>query len=466
MTSQPENSDNHSHSLARDSVRTTLTNVALFFLGVVIWIAVARLLGPTWRGALALVMIVPTIVIRIGTLGFDYGMVVLGGRDRDVLGTLTRTGVVFGFVVGFFLIGLLMVFMWAFPITFWRLTQEVWLRPQYMLIAMVFPVHLMTLMYDAAIYAEDRIAARNIKELVINAVMLVTVLVAVFIFNLRLMGVIGAYVFANVISLAYAWLLVRGNVSLSGNLGVSLGRKAVKLGFPMYLAQLANYMMLPSMMVTLSFALPGNSAENLARIAFFTMAYQMIDRILPVTRSVAFALLPKITSGTDVKAGELAAKASRHTLLVSLVIFGILCLLMNPIVAILLGKRFLALVGPFLIMAPGGVALSVAGVWSTHLLARSRPLQVAKAGIISVIVALIVAGLGFKFLFVGQGREVLVSSLSVLIGAFVNAAFLLPVFCREGRVSAMRVLVPTLEDLAEWRRIPGFAVELIKRKRS
>jgi O-antigen/teichoic acid export membrane protein len=445
-------------------VGTTLTNIALFILGIIIWIAIARLLGPTWRGALALVMIAPTIVMKVGTLGFDYGIVVLGGKSNEMLGKLTRTGVFFGMVVGIIFIGLLFVFMYVFPIAFWRLTQEVWLRPQYIIIATVFPIHLMTLMYDAAIYAEDRIAARNIKELVVNTTMLGIILIAVFVFDMRLIGIIGAYVLANVLSLAYAWYLVKGNVPLGGRLDAPLGREAVKLGFPVYLANMAMFLMLPAMMITLSFALPGESTDNLARIAFFTMAYQMVDRILPVTRSIAFALLPKITAASDSEAGELAAKASRHTLVASLIIFALLVLFMHPIVAILLGKRYLAVVGAFTIMAPGGVALSSAGVWSTHLLARAKPLKVATAGIISVVTALVISGIGFRYL--EPGREVLIASLAVVVGAFLNAGILLPSFCREGHVRMSRALVPTMEDFREWRRIPRFVGEFAARKRN
>ncbi len=463
MTSSPDNPRETEKSLARDSVGTTLTNVVLFIVGVVIWIAIARLLGPTWRGALALVMIAPAIVIKTGTFGFDYGIVVLGGKTRESLDVLTRTGIVFGLIVGLLFIGLLMIFMYGFPVAFWRLTQEVWLRPQYILIATIFPIHLMTLMYDAAIYAEDRIAARNTKELVVNAAMLALILIVVFVFNMRLVGVIGAYILANVISLAYAWKLVRGHVSLGGNIDIALGKKAVKLGFPVYLANMASFLMLPVMMLTLSYALPGTSGDNLARIAFFTMAYQMIDRTLPVTRSIAFALLPKITGASDAQAGELAAKASRHTLLVSLAIFIILVLLMHPIVEILLGKRYLAVVGAFMIMAPAGVAMSVTGVWSTHLLARSRPLMVARAGIIGVVTALILAALGFSYY--ESGREVLVASVAVVVGALVNAAMLLPSFCREGDLSPARVLIPTGEDLRDWQRVPGFVRELFSGRR-
>jgi len=464
MTSSAENPPTSPSSLARDSVGTTLTNSALFLIGIITWIAVARFLGPVWRGALALVMLAPSIVMKTGSFGFDQGMVVVGGKEPRTLGPLARTGIVLAFLMSLISIGLLAAFMWGFPTTFWRLTQQTWLRDQFMLISLAFPLHLMTMVYDAAIYAEDRIAARNAKELWVNVVMLVAILAAVFIWNLRLMAVIGAYLLANVVSLAYGWLLVRRRVHLDGGIDAGLAGRAVKLGFPVYLAQLASYAMLPVMMVLLSFALPGNRNENLERIAFFTMAYQMVDRILPVTRSISFALLPKITGAGEIEAGEMAAKASRHTLLVSIVIFALLFVFMHPIVAILLGKRYLSVVGAFAIMAPGGVALSLIGVWSAHLLARMRPLDVARAGIIGVVVALICAGVGFRFL--PEGREVLAASLAVVVGTFVNAAFLLPPFCSAAKIGPDKALIPTVADLRDWRRVPGYVREIIRRKRA
>jgi O-antigen/teichoic acid export membrane protein len=221
--------------------------------------------------------------------------------------------------------------------------------------------------------------------------------------------------------------------------------------------------MLPAMMLVLSFSLSGTKFDNLARIAYFTMAYQMIDRILPVTRSVSFALLPKITTASDKDASDLAAKASRQTLLVSIVLFFILAMLMQPIVSILLGERFIPVVWAFVFLAPAGVALSVGGVWSNHLLARTRPYEVARAGIIGVVVALIVSGIGFQFT---SSREVLVAAGAVLIGSFVNAGFLLSSFCRVGKISLYGALIPTMSDFREWRRIPGLIRSMINRSAS
>ncbi len=461
MTSSNENPEKSSRSLARDSVGTTLTYSGLFILGLIIFVVIARVLGPTWRGALGIVMLAPGIVLRIGNLGYEHGLVVIGGKTRDLLGPLTRTGIVYGFITGLISIGILMGFMWGFPKTFWGINQ-VWLPLPFMIITLAFPLHLMTLVYDGAIYAEDRIAARNKKELVVNIAMLIAIIVATFIFNYWLMGIVAAYIIAQCVSLFYAMILVRGRVKLSGGLDLRQAGEAVRLGFPVSLAHLATYLMLPAMIIPLSLALPGNAIENLARIGYFTIAYQMVDRILPVTRSVAFALLPKITSAEEEEAGELAAKASRHTLMVSVAIFAVLVVFMYPIISILLGNRFLAVVGPFAIMAPGGVALSVAGVWQAHLLARKKPLQVAKAGIMGVVVALIITGLGFHY--IPGDREVLAASLAVMIGTFVNAGMLLPAFCKAGKIGPVKALIPTLEDLREWRRIPGLIVEMIKRR--
>jgi len=463
MTSPESKSQNSGHSLAHDSVGTTLTNVALFIVGILIWIAIARILGPIWRGALALVMIAPTIVIKGGTFGFDQGMIVLGGGDRNKLGPLTRTGIVFGLIFGLIAVGILMGFMWGFPKTFWRICQEVWMPLPFLLISLAFPLHLMTLVYDAAIYAEDRISARNLKELVINVLMLLILAALVFFWHKRLIGVILAYVLANIISLLYAMLLVRGHVNLSGRPDMKLASQAVKLGFPVYLAQLAAYIMLPAMMVVLSFSLTGKAGDNLARIAYFTMAYQMIERTLPVTRSVAFALLPKITDGSDAEAGRLAARASRHTLIAAAGIFILLVLFMHPIVSILLGQQYISIVGAFAIMAPGGIALSLIGVWSAHLLARHRPMPVAWGGILGVITALVISWLGFNYL--PEGREVMAASIAVVSGTLVNALYLLPTFCKIGKIPLREALVPGIDDFRDWKRIPGLVKRVIMRKR-
>ena len=458
----PEESKDMEKSLARDTVGTTLTNVALFLLGILIWIATARFLQPTWRGALALIMIMPAIVMRAGTLGFDQGIVVIGSSDRGKLAPLLRSSVLFGFIMGLLAIAILLGFMWGFPKIFWKVTQ-VWLPGPFLVISLAFPLHLMTMAYDAAIYAEDRIAERNLKELWVNAVMLFIIVASFFAFKLQLYGVIGAYIVANALSLVYGWLLVRNRLDLAGGISIPLLKDAIKIGFPVYLAQLASFIMLPIMMVILSAVLPGDAHENLARIAFFTMGYQMIERVLPVTRSTAFALLPKITTGSEETAGKLAAKVSRHTLIASLILFSLLILLVHPIVIILLGRRYLPVAGSFCLMSPGGVALSVASVWSSHLLARHRSLEVAKGGVGGVITALLVTALGFSTL--PEGREVFTASLAVMLGSLVNAAFLFFAFRNATGLTACEILLPAIDDVKEWHRIPSLVKAHIFRRR-
>jgi len=464
MTSSPENSETPVRSLARDSVGTTLTYAALFLLGILIFVLNCRILGPMWRGVLGLIMIAPGIVLKIGNFGFDQGMVVIGGKEKELLPKLAATGLLYSRLIGYILIGLLLGFMFGFPIQFWRMFQELWNPLAFTVISIAFPIHLMTLIVDATIYAEDRIAVRNTKEILVNVVMFVAILILVFVFNMKLMGIIGAYVIANTFSLVYGWYLCRDKVSLNGALDFPLISRAVKLGFPVSLALFASYIMLPVMMIQLSLSLHGDQALALQRIGFFSVAYMMVDRILPVTRSVAFALLPKITSGTDEGAGELAAKASRHTLIISFLLFVVLVIFMKPIIAFLLGQRFMNVVVPFAIMAPGGIALSVSGVWAANLLARHRPLDVAFAGIAGVFVALICSWVGFHYM--PDGREVLVASISVVIGNLVAFIIMLPAFCRSGHLSVRDVLVPTLDDFREWKRIPGFIFDMIRPKRS
>lgn len=462
MNLSKQGSEDRTRSLVQDSVGTTLTNGMLTVLGILVWIAIARFLDPTWRGALALIMIVPATVMKIGTVGFDYGIVVLGGKNKAILGALTRTAIFFGFILGMAFMAVFLGFMFAFPVAFWRFMQKVWLPDPFFLISLTFPIHLMTMAYDAAIYAEDRISVRNAKELTVNFVMLLVILIAVIEFNLRLFGIIGAYLLANIVSLLYGWLVIRGRIDLAGPVRFDLLRSAIAIGFPVYLAQLASFIVLPVMMLILSLQLPDEAGTNLARIAFFVMGYQMVDRMLPVTRSIGFALLPKITGESDEVARKLAAKAGHHTLLVSLIIFGILVILARPLILILLGSSYLPIVGAFSIMAPGGVALSVGGVWANHLLARNRQYKVAWAGLAGTGTALILAMLGFAL--IPQGREVLVASVAVTVGGFVYSMVLLNAFCSETLLSAKEALVPGKDDLLEWRRIPAYIINLIRRK--
>jgi O-antigen/teichoic acid export membrane protein len=440
-------------------VRTTLTNATLFFLGILIWIATARFLSTHLRGLLALIMVVPGLVIRIGLLGMEQGTVVMAGGDRKLLSPLARTGVWFGLLLGLLMIGVMLGLMYGSPFVFRRITQ-MWPNGPFLFITLAFPIHLVTIALDSAIYAEDRIAARNAKELVVNGAMLAVMLVAFFGFGLQLFAVVGAYLVANLVSLVYAAMLLIGHVRFTGGIRIDLAKDAIRLGFPINLAQTASYMMLPAMMILLSLTLGGPGAENLQRIGFFAIGFQMVDRILPVTRSVAFALLPKITGGTGELASELAAKASRHTLMASLILFAVLVLLSHIIVGVLLGPRYLPAASAFVIMAPGGVVLSAAGVWSAHLLAVGRPYRVAWASLTGVVVALILSGVGFRF--IPDHREVLVASVAVAIGSLVNASVLLPAFCSVAGVTMGQALVLRAEDVREWNRIPGLLRELVK----
>jgi O-antigen/teichoic acid export membrane protein len=69
-------------NILKNSIISFSFRIAIFILGFIISVILARALGPTGRGIYALIVLIPTIMLRLGSFGIEAASVYFIGSKR------------------------------------------------------------------------------------------------------------------------------------------------------------------------------------------------------------------------------------------------------------------------------------------------------------------------------------------------------------------------------------------------
>jgi len=84
----------------KDTLITFSTQITMVVLGLAATIVMARVLGPSGKGAYSLIILVPTLLLSLGNLGIGLANVYFGGSKKYKWNELVSNSLVSALVLG------------------------------------------------------------------------------------------------------------------------------------------------------------------------------------------------------------------------------------------------------------------------------------------------------------------------------------------------------------------------------
>lgn len=339
------------------------TKVLSMFLGTVSSVILARTLGPAGRGQLALYVLIPGLLINLGSLGVHEATIYYLGGKRYGLDQVFSSNLFLALGLGIiYLITAIFMsrtFFWPWPAASGSL---LWLA-----LSMI-PLGLLQLYLRDILRALGRIDLFNLVSLSEQRLVIVPYLALILVLGAS----VGVGVWANILAhlatgLLSVWLVghvtkpVLGKVSwsylkdsLAYGIKGHLGYSARKLGFRVDQLILA--------------AMVGDSS-----LGYYVVAVNIAELLLYVSRSIAIVIFPKIVSRDQDYAREVVSTVFRLSLLVSLISGVVLALLGRPIIVLLYGPDYLPGLSALCLLIPGGFFISLSSILNRFMLGIGRP---------------------------------------------------------------------------------------------
>lgn len=346
-----------------------------------------RSLGTDGMGEMAKIVLIPQILWVFCTVGIDLMNIYYAGKEKDKIAKLVSNSFWLGLGLGLISIVLTVGFYFAFHSVLPSIDKLFGNVPKilFFLMLLTIPPYLIGYFIESIIYGLDKITIVNIKRIATQIVYLIAVYILVTDpdaliplidkpfncgLNLGLWGVTYGHILFILFAMGYSLILIRRFVKwkLFAFDWSFLVRGLKNIGLYAFGAAAATFLFFKVAIMVIIYYIAYTGVVSDSDLGLYTTATQTIEKVLLIPSSIAFALLPKVTSKAWVDVLSLTAKSSRHTFMITLLIIGVLSIFIRPILVFLYGVEFENACYPFWFLAPGIVCYSVGRVFGTNLI--------------------------------------------------------------------------------------------------
>lgn len=357
----------------RDVSYNFTKQVTMLFCGLVSSVVVSRVLGPTDRGVLALVMLIPSMLLLFGDLGIPFANVYFLGKKRVRPRDVAFNSLVIGLLVGSLLaLGSILLL----PII------GSYVAPGVPVTYSIIAISVLPFSLAVGFLASILVGLQKIREACIITMIISVGSTAGTVFVLLELngGVEGLLILSLITGIAVFVFFVAYIKKVAGysrHISQTYVRESANYGSKAYLANALNFFNRK-----LSYFILGYFLGALD-VGYFAVAIGLAEMIWIIPSTVSFVLFPSVASTDSTSAGDLTAMSCRFVFFVSTTICVAAAALGGIAIHILYGDPFAPSYLPLVLLLPGILLASTGSLTSSYL-----------AGIGKVIYAPIIDGTG------------------------------------------------------------------------
>jgi len=419
--------------------------IIILLLSALAGIIIARTLGPSGKGLLAVIAMVGTVVFQLGNLGIGafntYAISNKSVEKKYIVGNSFWLGLIIGIIC--FLIILVLAF--NFSIFFRNIP-----RSYLLLYLLSLPFIFWSSFFYAILTGEQKFRKLNIFTIITQTINLIGVILFLLVFKLGVFYVLIWYVLVNIISA----LIPMGFIFLTDgfhfDFKLQLLKKALNYGFKICLAGIFAFLILRVDLYMVNFF------KGIAEAGFYSLASTFGDVFLILPFSIAAVIFPKINAEGKTKKESIARYARISLFLVFLMAIGAL-LFVRSAIGLLFGEEFLASVRPIILLLPGLIAWSVTSVLDGYFFSVGYSLKLTISWFLVAVLNIIL-----NFIYIpqyGMAAAALSSTVAYLLALCFHYYF----FNKETGLGFYDVFVPRAAEIRDiFERAKGFLGKNIK----
>lgn len=353
-------------SISKNSLITFIYQVLIFILRLIISIILARSLGPSGRGIYALIILIHTVMLKLGSLGIESANVYFTGSKQYKIKEITSNSLFSSILLGLILI---LLFFGIYHLNIFQdFLNSNQINHFYLwIIILTIPLFLLFGFLINIFLGNERIITYNKINIFKIILHLITIIFFLLILRQGIFGAVFSYILTIIGATLFVILLMRTLTKISFSFNLRIFKDLTKYGLKTYfgnLAQFLNYRL--DVFLVAAFLSP-------AAVGFYSISVALAEKIWMLPGSIALVLFSRVSSLKDTKANNLTPKFARNTFFIVFVLSLILAFFSRPFIRIFFGSAFLPSVMPLLILLPGIIALSGAKTLTADLAGRGKP---------------------------------------------------------------------------------------------
>ena len=367
------------NSISKNSAITFSFQILIFALGLITSIILARTLGPTGKGIYALIILIPAVMSKLGSLGIEAANVYFIGSKQYDPKDVVSNSLLSSILLSLFLILLFLGISYLSAFKTYLNSNQINIFYLW-LVVLTIPFSLFSGFLRSIFLGKEEIITFNKINIFQTTIQLVLIIIFLTILKQGVSGAVNVYILTILFVFVFIIFLIKKITKIKLSFNRKLFKDSVGYGVKAYfgnLAQFLNYRL--DIFLVALFLTP-------AAVGYYSIAVGIAEKLWMLPGAIATVLFPRISSLQDKDANNLTPRVARHTFFIIFVLSLILAILTKPIIKILFGIAFLPSVAPLLILLPGIVALGGTKTLTADLAGRGKPQFGAYAAFVSLAV--------------------------------------------------------------------------------
>ena len=367
------------NSISKNSAITFSSQILIFALGFITSIILARTLGPTGKGIYALIILIPAVMLKLGSLGIEAANVYFVGSKQYEPKDVVSNSLLSSILLSLFLILLFLGISYLSAFKTYLNSNQINIFYLW-LVVLTIPFSLFSGFLRSIFLGKEEIITFNKINIFQTIIQLVLIVIFLMILKQGVSGAVNAYILTIMFVFVFVIFLIKKITKIKLSFNRKLFKDSVRYGVKAYFGNLAQFLNYRLDMFLVAFFLTP------AAVGYYSLAVGIAEKLWMLPGAIATVLFPRVSSLKDKEANNLTPRVARHTFFIIFILSLILAILAKPLVKILFGDAFLPSIMPLLILLPGIVALGGAKTLTADLAGRGKPQFGTYAAFISLAV--------------------------------------------------------------------------------
>ncbi len=423
-------------SLARDTLITFTTRVGLWLVLGARSILTARVLLPAGKGALGVILLVPTFLQTLGEMGVSMANVYMIGRRRARPSAAVGNSLIISAAVAVLFLGAYIAAAHAGLLDYFLKGSPRW--PVH-LAAATLPFAMFTQYAASILQAKRRLDLYNIAQASGQVLFFVGLLVVLLGMN----GGVGECVVVFFAAALAAFLTAIFLLFAKQHTGISfdwgLLRHSLAFGIRGHPGSILEFLNLRLDIFLVSYYL------DFSHVGYYVVAVALAETVWFFPRSLVAALFPRLSEAEDDASSAIAARAIRNGFAISIVLAALLFAIHTPLVRLLFGPAYIPSSQALTLLLPGVALASLGWLLKSYIVARGAPLTASLSSLIALTLNILLNILLIPRL--GIRGAALASTASYSL----QTIFLFLIYTRLSRLHPAQTLIIRPSDLTYYR---------------
>ncbi len=365
------------NSISKNSAITFSSQILIFILGFAISIILARTLGPKGKGIYALIILIPTLMLKLGSLGIGNANVYFTGSKKYEIEDIVSNSLLSSILLGSILF---LLFFTIYPLgIFQNFLKSNQLNNIYLCFAVLaVPFLLFSGFLESILLGKEEIIIFNKINILKTVFHLMVIIILLLIFKQGIFGVIIAYLLTSIFTTLLVILFIKKYTTINISYNGKLFKDTINYGIKAYFSNLITFLNYRLDMLLVAIFL------GPIEVGYYSIAVAIVEKIWMLPGAIAIVLFPRISSIENTKANKLTPRVARHTFFIVSIISLILAVFAKSLIGILFGDVFLPSVRPLLILLPGIIVFTYPKILCADLAGRGKPIYSLYAAVISL----------------------------------------------------------------------------------